>query len=215
MISVYGAGRSHGRAVGGMGTVVAEGREGGRPPVWARRQLIDGIRFRVRTGIPWRDIPVEYGPWGRVYDLFRRWQRDGTWHRMLTKLQSLPTQRARPHAKSTIGNSVVLRDSKLCARRSGAPATPPLTARSDSGADSTRHAHDHPGPCAPRHPGTPPPQPPAPFRARRAVVVTEHPNPARRAPHGLRRRADARGWRTMKTCHRRPAVRTGRKTDGT
>ncbi|MFE7246186.1 transposase [Streptomyces sp. NPDC057580] len=61
----------------------------GRPPVWSRRQLIDGIRFRVRTGVPWRDVPVEYGPWGRVYDLFRRWQRNGIWQRILTRLQSL------------------------------------------------------------------------------------------------------------------------------
>lgn len=61
----------------------------GRPPVWSRRLLIDGIRFRVRTGGPWRDVPVEYGPWGRIYDLFRRWQRDGTWQRILTRLQSL------------------------------------------------------------------------------------------------------------------------------
>ncbi|MEV4937453.1 IS5 family transposase [Streptomyces zaomyceticus] len=61
----------------------------GRPPVWPRRQLINGIRFRVRTGVPWRDIPVEYGPGGRVYDLFRRWQRNGTWYRILTRLQTL------------------------------------------------------------------------------------------------------------------------------
>nr|WP_244187803.1 transposase [Streptomyces regalis] len=60
----------------------------GRSPVWPRRQLIDGIRFRVRTGVPWRNVPVEYGPWGRIYDLFRRWQRDGTWHLVLTRLQS-------------------------------------------------------------------------------------------------------------------------------
>lgn len=33
--------------------------------------------------------PVEYGPWNRVYDLFRRWQRNGTWHQVLTQLQSL------------------------------------------------------------------------------------------------------------------------------
>ncbi|MGW0952982.1 transposase [Streptomyces sp. NPDC002545] len=32
--------------------------------------MINGIRFRVRTGIPWRDLPAEYGPWGRIYDLF-------------------------------------------------------------------------------------------------------------------------------------------------
>lgn len=64
-----------------------EGRWGGRR--WSRRQLIDGMRFRVRTGVPWRDVPVEYGPWGRIYDLFRRWQRDGTWHQVLTRLQAL------------------------------------------------------------------------------------------------------------------------------
>ncbi|WBO61578.1 IS5 family transposase [Streptomyces camelliae] len=38
---------------------------------------------------PWRDVPAVYGPWGRVYDLFRRWQRNGTWQRLLTRLQSL------------------------------------------------------------------------------------------------------------------------------
>ncbi|MFG2546496.1 transposase [Streptomyces sp. NPDC048594] len=59
------------------------------PAVWPRRQLIDGIRFRVRTGVPWRDLPVGYGPWNRVYDVFRRWQRNGTWHRILTRQQSL------------------------------------------------------------------------------------------------------------------------------
>lgn len=64
------------------------GKKPGRPPLWTRRQLIDGIRFRVRTGIPWRDVPEEYGPWGRVYDLFRRWQRNGVWQRIVTQLQA-------------------------------------------------------------------------------------------------------------------------------
>lgn len=63
------------------------GAKAGRPPVRPRRQLIDGIPFR--TGVPWRDVPVGYGPWGRVYDLFRRWQRNGTWGRILTRLQAL------------------------------------------------------------------------------------------------------------------------------
>ncbi len=69
--------------------LLPKGARTGRPPVWPRRRLIDGIRFRVRTGVPWRDVPAEYGPWGRVYDLFRRWQRNGTWYRILTRLQSL------------------------------------------------------------------------------------------------------------------------------
>ncbi|MFF2326845.1 MULTISPECIES: transposase [unclassified Streptomyces] len=29
------------------------GKKPGRPPIWTRRQLIDGIRFRTRTGVPW------------------------------------------------------------------------------------------------------------------------------------------------------------------
>lgn len=77
-------------------TLLPKGKKAGRPPIWTRRQLIDGIRFRVRTGIPWRDIPEGYGPWGRVYDLFRRWQRDGTWQRIFTQLQ------ARAYAKELI-----------------------------------------------------------------------------------------------------------------
>ncbi|WP_411130032.1 IS5 family transposase [Streptomyces sp. x-19] len=73
--------------------LLPKGARVGRPPVWPRRQLIDGIRFRVRTGVPWRDVPVEYGPWSRVYDLFRRWQRNGAWQRILTRLQSLADAR--------------------------------------------------------------------------------------------------------------------------
>ncbi|MEU1259304.1 IS5 family transposase [Streptomyces chartreusis] len=68
--------------------VLLAGIKPGRPHVWTRRQLIDGIRWRTRTGAPWRDVPERYGPWDRVYDLFRRWQRDGTWARILMQLQA-------------------------------------------------------------------------------------------------------------------------------
>lgn len=58
--------------------LLPQGEKSGRPPVRTRRQLIDGIRFRVRTGTPWRDVPEEHGPWDRAYDLFRRQRRNGT-----------------------------------------------------------------------------------------------------------------------------------------
>lgn len=89
MITDHGSGDLTDEQWAVLETLLPKGARAGRPPIWPRRQLIDGIRFRVRTGVPWRDIPVGYGPWNRVYDLFRRWQRDGTWHRILTRLQSL------------------------------------------------------------------------------------------------------------------------------
>jgi transposase len=64
------------------------GKKAGRPPTWSKRQLINGIRWRTRTGAPWRDVPARYGPWQTVYGLFRRWQRDGTWQQLLTGLQA-------------------------------------------------------------------------------------------------------------------------------
>ena len=66
--------------------LLPKGIKSGRPPTWSKRQLIDGIRWRTRTGAPWRDVPARYGPWQTVSGLFRRWQRDGTWQQILTQL---------------------------------------------------------------------------------------------------------------------------------
>jgi transposase len=60
----------------------------GRPSKWTKRQLINGIRWRVRVGAPWRDVPVCYGSWQAVYSLFRRWARAGIWRRIITALQA-------------------------------------------------------------------------------------------------------------------------------
>ena len=68
---------------------VAAGSRTGRPPFWPRQQLIDCIRFRVRTGALWRDVPREYRPRNRTRDLHHRWQRDGT------KCKSSPGSRPR------------------------------------------------------------------------------------------------------------------------
>jgi transposase len=48
-------------------------KRGGR---WRdHRQVLDGILFRTRTGVPWRDLPERYGPWETVYKRFARWAR--------------------------------------------------------------------------------------------------------------------------------------------
>jgi len=58
----------------------------GRPPR-NRREIVDAIFWVLRTGAPWRDIPEEYGPWGTVWDLFDKWNGDGTFDRILSRLQ--------------------------------------------------------------------------------------------------------------------------------
>ncbi len=67
-------------------------RRPGRPRKWTRRQLVDGVRWRVRAGAPWRDVPERYeqryGHWQWVYGLFRCWQRAGLWPVIWAKLMA-------------------------------------------------------------------------------------------------------------------------------
>src|SRR5213592_4375651 len=67
--------------------LLPKGTKPGRPPRWSKRQLINGIRWRTRTGAPWRDVPARYGTWQRVYGLFRSWQLKGIWAQILSDLQ--------------------------------------------------------------------------------------------------------------------------------
>ena len=49
----------------------------GRPRVDDRR-VLNGMVYKCKTGIAWRDLPERYGPWKTVYNRFWRWARNGT-----------------------------------------------------------------------------------------------------------------------------------------
>lgn len=53
-----------------------------------RRTVVDAILWVLRTGSPWRDIPLEYGPWATVWDLFDKWNDDGTLDEILSELRA-------------------------------------------------------------------------------------------------------------------------------
>ena len=60
-------------------------RRGGR---WLdHRRVIDGVLWRTRCGLPWRDLPPQYGHWKSVYNRHRRWSGDGTWEEILDDLR--------------------------------------------------------------------------------------------------------------------------------
>ncbi len=57
-------------------------------PAKDHRTVVNAILWRLRTGVPWRDLPERYGPWQTVYSRFRRWQQAGVWERVLAALQA-------------------------------------------------------------------------------------------------------------------------------
>jgi len=58
----------------------------GRPPT-DRRRIVNAIFWILRTGVPWRDLPEEFGPWKTVWSNFDKWNHDGTLDAILQRLQ--------------------------------------------------------------------------------------------------------------------------------
>ncbi|WP_107115288.1 IS5 family transposase [Streptomyces sp. 4F] len=81
-------------------------KRGGR---WvSHRRVINGILYRIRTGVPWRDLPARFGKWKTVYERHRRWSADGTWDRLFAAVL------ADADAEGRIDWSMVSVDSTSC-----------------------------------------------------------------------------------------------------
>lgn len=55
-------------------------------PFRDHRQVVEGIIYRLRTGIAWRDLPLSFGPHQTVAKRHRRFSADGTWDRIHARL---------------------------------------------------------------------------------------------------------------------------------
>jgi hypothetical protein len=43
------------------------------------RRIVSAILYVLYTGIPWRDLPAQYGPYTTAFNRFNRWSRRGIW----------------------------------------------------------------------------------------------------------------------------------------
>ncbi len=54
------------------------------------RLFIEAVLWRVRTGVPWRDLPGAFGKWNSVFQRFRRWVKGGVFERVFAGLSGEP-----------------------------------------------------------------------------------------------------------------------------
>jgi len=57
--------------------------------VYALRDLFDGLRYIVRTGVQWRWMPHDLPPWHTVYEQAQRWLKAGVFEQMVHDLRML------------------------------------------------------------------------------------------------------------------------------
>ena len=55
-------------------------------PFQDARSMVEGIIYRYRCGIAWRDVTEVFGPWQSVLSWHRRMSADGTWDEVLARL---------------------------------------------------------------------------------------------------------------------------------
>ena len=66
--------------------ILATGRGAGRPGFNDRR-FIEAVLWWRRTGVPWRDLPTEFGPWKTVFNRFDRWSKKDRWKRLFEAIR--------------------------------------------------------------------------------------------------------------------------------
>ena len=63
-------------------------RRGAGRPAKDNRNFVEAVLWWRRTGVPWRDLPDEFGPWKTVFNRFDRWSKAGKWTRLFMALST-------------------------------------------------------------------------------------------------------------------------------
>jgi transposase len=62
--------------------LIPAAKAGGRPAIYSRREIMNGILYVLRSGCSWRMIPHDLPPWDTVFGYFNRWRKAGVWERV-------------------------------------------------------------------------------------------------------------------------------------
>jgi transposase len=94
--------------------VIEAERRGGRRGGDDRR-FVEAVLWWRRTGVPWRDLPSDFGPWKTIFNRFDRWSKQGRWLRLFESFRVDPdnewqsidstTNRAHQHAAGGKGGA--------------------------------------------------------------------------------------------------------------
>ena len=62
----------------------------GPAPELPDRMFFEAVLYWARTGVPWRDLPSDFGDWSAVYNRLRRWIASGRMERLFQEMAAQP-----------------------------------------------------------------------------------------------------------------------------
>jgi len=82
--------------------LIPAARPGGRPRQTDMRAALNAILYLLRTGCPWRYLPRDgFPPRSTVYNIFRKFQREGVWEAIWAELHMALRERLGREASPT------------------------------------------------------------------------------------------------------------------
>ena len=109
--------------MGAAGTADPRGDTRRATPQDRHRAAMNAILYLLRTGCPWRYLPREgFPPRSTVYNIFRKFQREGTWEAIWAELHMALRERMGREASPS---AAVLDSQSLKSAEKGAVKTTP------------------------------------------------------------------------------------------
>jgi transposase len=115
----------------------AKRHKGGQKPDSPDRLFFEAVLYWARTGVPWRDLPGEFGRWDAVYNRLRRWVYSGSLKALFELLTAAPEL---GDVRRVLLDSTIVRAHQHAAgarrmkKSSGRPARQPLRVWAAAGA---------------------------------------------------------------------------------
>jgi len=81
---------------------VAQGKMG-RPRKHEIQDIINAIRYVMKSGCQWRLLPKDFPPWQTVYDYYLRWRKNGKWQEIHDALVKQVREKVGKEPKPTVG----------------------------------------------------------------------------------------------------------------
>ena len=87
------------------------------------RLFVEAVLYRYRAGIPWRDLPEQFGHFRKIHTRFRRWAKTRVWERVF---QALAVDADNEYAM--IDSTIVRVHQHSAGAKGGMPMPKPLVA---------------------------------------------------------------------------------------
>jgi len=65
-----------------------------RPPLWSKRQMLDGIFYQLKNGCNWCDLPKDLPPYSTVFWYYKQWRETGVLDEIMNTLHGKVREQA-------------------------------------------------------------------------------------------------------------------------